>query len=185
MTGNKTEHGYPVNSEEIMLAILDEDDTQNENSGSMVETGNVDSFSYTQSRPQRRDSGIGLSLQSSMSHAEALLMGRVRRTSGELAMNYGDDSKHLPIYSQAEMDSALEQLRHELQQGALADGQTHQQAPEIEAVGFTGELDNMSDKIQELQAQLDMEKLQSAALYHQIKVYFLIIYSVATLKLPY
>ena len=124
---------------------------------------------------QRRGSGIGLSLAASMSNAEALLKGTQGRTSDELTMSrlYSSECDHLPVYSQAEMDSALEKLRYELkeqyetrmmpEQESLPEKNDSQ--PQINEPSS-----DESERMALLQAQLEEQKMQSNALYHQIKV---------------
>lgn len=120
-------------------------------------------------KENRRGSGIGLSLASSMSHAETLLLSSTSRLSGELAMlqRYGTESEHTPIYSQAEMDSALENLRFELSKNEKP-GQS-EAAEAVSPVAVVQE-SSTAEMLQALQSELDMQKMQSAALYHQIKV---------------
>ena len=120
------------------------------------------------SRENRRGSGVGLSLATSMSHAESLLLGSKTRLSGELALlqRYGTESEHTPIYSQAEMDSALENLRFELSKNQPV---AAPQVPAEDAPSFE-EQQPSKELLQVLQTELEMQKMQSTALYHQIKV---------------
>lgn len=135
-----------------------------------------------ESTDRRRSSGVGTLLQSSMTQAAALLQRSQCSVSEELAMVYEmEDNEHVPVYSKAELESTIEKIRRDFENEYKEKLEIELRKNQdvllrIECVepqahrSLDCETEKSSSRLVQLERDLEMQRMQTSALLHQIKV---------------